>query len=494
MPELTAFEDVILHNFDNLQTPALEINGNTLTYEEFFVEVEKYMASFKRMGLKKHDVVSLCLPVSVEFICSYFALTVMGMTCNALNLMFLLEHGAWPYLDERCSKVLVCYNKYYALLLQANAFRKSKVETVILTGDETYAHIVSDGDKIKMPTARLANTELIVLTDFLIQDPSCETLNAASYKEDRISTLTYTSGTTGIPKCIGHSDLSILVFTASYKFVKRDEHRGDRTLLTIPQQHPTGLFYATVFQLMEGKTLVLEPRYEKRLFASDIKNLRINHAVQTKSFYAQLIQDRADGNLRPGDFELFRNAYSGGEPIPLPIYQKIQETLAFAGCKNPLYLGYGRSEEGSLTVTPLPGQSSLWGNTVGIPLPGVRAKLIDPETLTDVPLKAGVRGEIVVSTPVMPIRHCYLGPYNQEGMPDGSIVDLEGIRWARPKDIAEYVELPDGQCSFAVLGRADDCVYKAGKPYYLFDIKEQVSKIGGCRSVRFSKLKLDRKN
>lgn len=494
VPGLTVFEDVILHNLDNLEMPALEINGNVLTYGEFFVEVEKYMASFKQMGLKEHDVVSLCLPVSVEFICSYFALTTMGVTCNALNLMFLLEHGARPYLDERCSKVLICYDKYYALLLQANAFRDSKVETIILTGDETYAHIVSDGDKVKPPRMRLPKTELITFTDFLLQDPSQTSLSAVDYNENRISTLTYTSGTTGVPKCIGHSDLSILFFTAAYKFIKRDEHRGDRTLLTIPQQHPTGLFYATVFQMMEGKTLVLEPRYDKRLFASDIKNLHINHAVQTKSFYAQLIQDRADGNLHSGDFESLRNAYSGGEPIPSSVYRQISETLVYAGCKSPLYLGYGRSEEGSLTMTPMPAQASDWKNTVGIPLPGIRAKLIDPETMEDLPLQAGARGEIVISTPVMPINHCYLGAYNRDGMPDGSFVDSEGVRWARPRDIAEYTVLSDGQHSYSVLGRADDCVHKEGNVYYLFDIKEQVSEIEGVQECEVLRIKAGQKS
>lgn len=450
------------------------------------------MASFRQMGLKEHDVVSLCLPVSVEFICSYFALTTMGVTCNALNLMFLLEHGARPYLDERCSKVLICYDKYYALLLQANAFRDSKVETVILTGDETYAHIVSDGDKVKPPQMGLPNTGLITFTDFLLQDPSQTSLSAVDYNENRISTLTYTSGTTGVPKCMAHSDLAPLFLVAAHDTIERDEFKGDRTLLTIPLQHPTGLFYAMVLQMAEGKTLVLEPRYEKKLFALDIKKLCINHAVQAKPFYAQLIQDRDDGIIRPGDFELFRNPYSGGEGIPLAVYNQINETLTYAGCKTPLYLGYGRSEEGSLTVTPY--NIPCRKNTVGVPLPGIRAKLIDPETMKDLPLQAGARGEIVISTPVMPIDHCYLGAYNRDGMPDGSFVDSEGVRWARPRDIAEYTVLSDGQPSYSVLGRADDCVHKEGKVYYLFDIKEQVSEIEGVQECEVLGVKVGQKS
>lgn len=178
----------------------------------------------------------------------------------------------------------------------------------------------------------------------------------------------------------GSFRFSTTFLVSAHDTIKRDEYRGDRTLVTIPLQHPTGLFYSMVFQMAQGKTLVLEPRYDKSLFAKDIKENEINHAVQAKPFYAQLIQDRADGTLKPGDFELFRNAYSGGEGIPKSVCDEINATLAYAGSPNPyIYLGYGRSEEGSLTVTPynLEGRA----NTVGVPLPGNRAKLVEAGTL-----------------------------------------------------------------------------------------------------------------
>ena len=77
--QLTIFEEIILRNINNLDTTALEIvgNGTKLTYKEFFAEVEKYMNSYKNLGLKEHDVVSLCLPVSIEFICSYYAINII---------------------------------------------------------------------------------------------------------------------------------------------------------------------------------------------------------------------------------------------------------------------------------------------------------------------------------------------------------------------------------------------------------------------------------
>ena len=472
--KLTIFEDIVLRNLDNLETTALEIVGSDskLTYLEFFKEVEKYISAFKNMGLKENDVVSLCLPVGFEFICAYFALTTLGIAVNALNIMFLLNEGIEPYVSKRNSNTLICDEKYLKILCNYNAFNDADLKTLIVSGDATYTHH-KDSDKFIMPVG-IKNTEIMSFRDFLANAHENEKIIPVNYNENRISTLNYTSGTTGRPKCMGHSDLAPLFLVAAHDTIKRDEKRKDRTLVTIPLQHPTGLFYSMVFQMAQGKTLVLEPRYDKKLFSQDIKKYEINHAVQAKPFYAQLIQDKSDGKLKPGDFELFKNAYSGGEGIPLSVCKEINDTLAFAGSPNPfLYLGYGRSEEGSLTITPynLDGRC----NSNGVPLPGIKAKLVEAGTLKDIPQILGAQGEILVSSPVQPINNCYLDDYNKEGKSDGSIIDSEGKRWARAQDIATLVELPDGSLSIMVLGRAKDSALKNGKTYYLFNLKEKIN-------------------
>ena len=479
--QLTIFEEIILRNINNLDTVALEIvnDGTKLTYKQFFEEVEKYMNSYKNLGLKEHDVVSLCLPVGIEFICSYYALTTLGVSVNALNIMFLMSFGAKAYLDDRCSDTLVCDEKFFKLLESKNVFEGSKVKNIIIAGDSLYNHMNNDSNKIIMPNNGINNVNIASFNEFLDDSKNINVLKPVDYNEERISTLNYTSGTTGIPKCMGHSDLAPLYLIAEHDLIKRDEYQKDRTLLTIPLQHPTGLFYSMVLQMAQGKTLVLEPRYDKTLFANDIINNKINHAVQAKPFYAQLVQDRADGRLKPGDFELFRNAYSGGEGIPYSTCKIINDTLHYAGCPNDIILGYGRSEEGSSTLVPynIEGRN----NTIGVPLPGNKAKIVDANTLEDIPQVPGAKGEILVNTPVHPINNCYLTKNNENGMSDNSIIDENGVRWSRAEDIAELVEMPDGSLSYLVLGRAHDKVNKNGLNYYLFDIKEMISDIKGIQ-------------
>lgn len=486
VPKLTVFEDIIVRNLDNLDQIAIEVNETRLTYKEFFREVEKYMSSFKNLGLKENDIVSLCLPVGVEFICAYFALTTLGIACNALNIMFLASHGVKAYLDERCSHTLIIDENYYKLLQMKGAMNDPKLKTLIVTGDETYNHLKSNKDKIIVPGRNISGMDILSFTDFLnISNPK-DVLKAVEYNENRVATLNYTSGTTGKAKCMAHSDLAPLFLVAAHDGIKREEYRGDRTLLTIPLQHPTGLFYAMVFQLAQGKTLVLEPVYDKRLFSKDIISKEINHAVQAKPFYAQLVQDRADGLIKPGDFINFRNPYSGGEGFPLSVCKDVNETLKFAGCPNPLTIGYGRSEEGSSTLIPYHIEGRL--NTVGVPLPGIKAKLMDPDTLEDIPFKEGAKGEILVSTPVTPLNHCYLDEYNKPGKSDDSIVDSEGNRWARARDVATVIKCDNGDLSYLVLGRESDNAYKDNKKIYLFDLKEQINELVEIQECEVLKL------
>lgn len=470
--KLTIFKDICIRNMNNLEGIALEINGNQMTYRDFFMEVEKYMKSFQSLGVKEGTIVSLCLPVSVEFICSYFALSTMGAICNCLNIGFLMKDDVKSYTDDRLSDIFVCHDLYYSLLKQKNSFQGSKLGKLILTSDSTYAHYKGDNNKILVPDNGIKGTEVLTLDDFFMNDGN---INCASFDENRASTFTYTSGTTGKSKCMAHSDLAPLFMIASHELIDRpNEKVGDRTLVTIPFAHPTGLFYSMVLQLAEGKTLVLEPRYDKSLFHSDIRDLKINHAVQAKPFYAQLIQDRANGLIKLGDFKLFKSPYSGGEGIPLSVCRDINNTLKFAGCEAEITVGYGRSEEGSICL----GAYNISGreNTVGLSVPGVFARIVDPVTKEFISPKVGARGEIQLSSPVMPLGNHYLGVNNSIGQPDGSVVDNDGLRWSCPGDIATVIDC-DGELSYLVLGRCSDSVIKDDKIIYLFDIKEKISNL-----------------
>lgn len=484
---LNIFEDICLRNKDNLNTIALEINNTKMTYYEFFMEVEKYMQSFESLGLKCNDVISLCLPVGVEFICAYFASTTMGIVCNATNVMFLAKDGVKAYTEERCSDVLICSDQYYKLLKSVNAFEQCNLNKIIITSDSSYAHMLSEKEKTEIPDLGIKNVDFLTFEDFINSGKNNKKFKIVKYDESRISTFTYTSGTTGKSKCIAHSDLAPLFLIASHDNIKRpDEKAGDRSLLTIPLQHPTGLFYSMVLQLAMGKTLVLEPRYDKSIFYSDIKNLNINHAVQAKPFYAQLIQDRNLGKLKPGDFINFKHPYSGGEGIPKAVCNDINDTLHYAGCENDLTIGYGRSEEGSIVV----GAYNILGrcNTVGAPIPGVDVRLVDPITKEVIPSIEGAVGEIQISTPVMPINNCYLGKYNTMGKSDNSIVDEKGIRWSQPNDIATVIKCKDGNLSYLTLGRTSNSVIRNDRIIYLFDIKEKLNEICGIQECEVIKI------
>ncbi len=99
--KLTIFEDICIRNKSNLDIAALEINGNQMTYAKLFREVERYIRAFESLGVKKQDIITLYLPVGVEFICACFALTTIGATCNAGSIILSCK----PRFDRTSGRV-----------------------------------------------------------------------------------------------------------------------------------------------------------------------------------------------------------------------------------------------------------------------------------------------------------------------------------------------------------------------------------------------------
>lgn len=74
---------------------------------------------------------------------------------------------------------------------------------------------------------------------------------------EKDSIYSYTSGTTGAPKCIVFKEQSPNAVIEMHNGLDLKEYVGDRSLLVIPSSHATGMFYATYLQMAKGKTMVL---------------------------------------------------------------------------------------------------------------------------------------------------------------------------------------------------------------------------------------------
>lgn len=481
---MNVFQNIMSWNQHNLDVPAFDYFGNIITYGQLPKLVDEYAKGFDSLGMKKDSVITLSLPVSNECYLSLFAFSNLGAISNNVNFLFLRNDMA-KYTLEKNSDTIMILDIYLPLI--AEQLKKSQIKNVILTSLSDYLpeeqkHLFAGLKKIPKPIreyllnpvkmararreiAKLRNINFINMSEII--KVGKESKNQLIYPEvdiNKDAIYSYTSGTTGDPKCFVFKEQSPNALIEMHKGLDLRDYVGDRSLVVIPASHATGMFYAAYLQLAKGKTLVLQPIYDKKTFATDLRDFKINHTLAAASFY---LEAAAQDNLKPGDLANLTRPCSGGEPISKANVYLVNNWLNKCGCPEKVALGGGSGENGSSALTSYELDPKTKTNETGYPIPGVFVKIVDPKAAdpkTGNEVKKEERGIIQISSAAAADR--YLN--NKEATDNYFYYDENGIRWANLDDIA----VQNKNDSYSMLGRASDSyIDENGETKYLFDIE-----------------------
>ncbi len=204
--------------------------------------------------------------------------------------------------------------------------------------------------------------------------------------EDDLAVLLYTSGTSGRPKgvMLTHGNL-----TANIEQILEwiNMGAGDTMLGVLPQFHSFGLTVLTLLPLAVGMKIVYTARFVPHKIVNLIRTHRPTVFVAIPSMYAALLSVK---DASPEDFESLRIVVSGGEPLPDAVTRKMRERF-----RVQLNEGYGLTETSPVTNWCRPGEYRA--HSVGMPLPRVRERIVDPGTGGALP--AGREGEVQIAGP-----------------------------------------------------------------------------------------------
>ena len=480
---INTFQNIMSWNQHNLNTTALEYFGNKITYGQLPKVVAEYAKGFDSLGIKKDSVVTMSMPVSNEYILSLFATCNLGVISNNVNFLFLRNDLA-RYTLKKNSHTLIILDIYLPVIV--DKLRNANIKNVILTSlndylpeeQKTYFNdlsklpskireVLKDKDQLSAcikEIRNLKNVNFIKMSEII--KVGKDNKNEVIYPKvdiEKDSIYSYTSGTTGAPKCIVFSEQSPNAIIEMHKGLNLRDFVGERSLVVIPPSHATGMFYAIFLQMAKGKTLVLQPIYDKRTFATDLRDFNINHTLSAASFYLEAV---AQNNIKPGELSSLSRPCSGGEPITKSNVYLINDWLKRAGCKEKIAIGGGSGEVGSSALTSYELNPETKTNETGYPIPGVFVKIVDPITGKEV--KKGERGIIHISSAASANR--YLN--NKKATDNYYYYDEKGIRWANLGDIA----IQNEDNSYSMLGRSSDSyVDENGQTKYLFDIEYSLS-------------------
>lgn len=479
---MNILDNIMSWNQDNLDLPALDYYGYTISYRDLPDKVNEYACGFSAIGIQPGDIVTLCLPVSIENILSLFALDYMGAVSNNVNYLFL-KNDFDLYTQQKGSDTLITadvYLPYFVDYLESSQIKKVIVMSLRDYLPDNNLHVFDDMSKLPSKLKKIFNNpkkwvecankvkkiarkkEIMFLTVPQIVDIGRKNLVPMKHEPvdiERDVSYSYTSGTTGRPKCIVYKEASANAYIEMHIGVDTKDYVGERVFQVIPLTHATGERACLYQSMSRAKTIVPQPIYNKETFGEDVMKSKCNWIVAAASFYLAGVEN---GVVSPNAFKHVTRPSSGGEPVTKSNVKVINDWLKANGCNTRFSISGGAAEDGSGTVFSYFMDEETHTNETGHPLePHIKVRILDEDGN---PVKKGERGFFEASSPAAADR--YLN--NEEATAKRWYVDEDGIRWGKTGDIA--VQNPDD--SYNILGRADDSyVDKNGNRIFLFDIE-----------------------
>ena len=476
---MNIFDNIMSFNQDNLEGEAIDYFGTKITYGELPALREAYARGLKLAGVKEGDVVTLCMPVSVENLMLLFACNLIKAVSNNVNFLFLKEDFQL-YTQDKGSEIIVTLDAFLPYFTKH--LENSSIKKVILMSLDDFLPPEKKGmfmDTSEMPEKmqevfnvdqiieclsnldKIKGVEFIRLEDLRIAGENSDIpLDLGPTDLDRDISYFYTSGTTNKPKCVVYKEYSLNAYVEMHAGLDTQNYVGERNFQCIPLTHMTGERVCAIMPLARGGTLVPRPIYNKYTFARDLSETGCNCVVATASFYLTSVRQ---GVISPTALEMLKRPASGGEAVNINSIRKIDKWLRDNGCSVRYSLGGGASEEGGATLVTYFMDEETKTNETGKPLePYVHVKLVDDNGN---PVEENeVLANLHATSPAAADR--YLN--NPKATEERWYYDENGTKWGVTGDIA--VRHADG--SYTIMGRASDSyVDENGKRVYLFMIE-----------------------
>ncbi len=292
----------------------------------------------------------------------------------------------------------------------------------------------------------------------------------ASVDGDDLAMILYTSGTTGKSKgaMIRHDNV---LATVTGLLAAWSWERADVLLLTLPLFHVHGLIVGLLCALAAGATVDLRRKFDAAAVVDEIVGELASEAAGPTLFfgvptmYVRLV-DELRRRESPTGFPRLRLCCSGSAPLDPETFRAFRELTGHAILER-----YGMTETGMSLSNPYAGER-LPG-TVGVPLPGVSARIVDPQD-HDVP--PGGEGELLVRG-----SNVFSGYWQAPGKTAESFLhDDAGDRWFRTGDLARR-DPETGH--YTLLGRRHELILSGGFNVYPREVEEVLVTFPGIREA-----------
>ncbi|MDF2997650.1 MAG: AMP-dependent synthetase and ligase [Xanthobacteraceae bacterium] len=403
-----------------IQTP----EGRTISYGELERRSAQYASALAALGVRPGDRVALQVEKSVEAVFAFLGTLRAGAAFLPLNTAYTGPEIDY-FLGDAEPTVFVCDPARLAELAPIAAARGVKH---VLTLDANGRGIASEA-----------------------ADAAEASFADAARGEDDLAALLYTSGTTGRSKgaMLTHGNLAsnALALVETWRFTP-----DDKLIHALPIFHTHGLFVAINVTLLAGSSMIFLPKFDPDLIVGLMGRASVMMGVPT--FYTRLLKHPG---LTPEATAGMRLFISGSAPLLAETHREWRAKTGHAILER-----YGMTETGMNTSNPYEGERIA--GTVGMPLPGVSVRVVDPESGAE--LSTGEIGMIEVKGP-----NVFSGYWR---MPDKTASEFRD-GWFITGDLG----LIDAKGYVQIVGRGKDLVITGGYNVYPKEIETEIDALPG---------------
>jgi acyl-[acyl-carrier-protein]-phospholipid O-acyltransferase / long-chain-fatty-acid--[acyl-carrier-protein] ligase len=380
-----------------------------------------------RPMLRDDDMVGVWLPAGFGGAAVNITLALLGKTSVNLN------YTAGP--DSVQSAIRQCGLRHIITSTRFVDFMPLKAEPgiTVLPLEEINGKI-SIGQKVR------SFIKVLLLPRFVL---SRWVLGLGSHKPDDLATVIFSSGSTGEPKGVMLSHRNIAA-NADAMVQAIDARARDRILGVLPLFHSFGYTVGMWVPLQVGASIVYHPDPRQgRVIGKSCREQQCTIFVTTPTFLRFYLK-----RSEPGDFSSLRLLMCGAEKMPPSLAKEFQEKFGVLPME-----GYGCTELSPAAVANVPDremdgfrQIGHKPGTIGQPIPGVAARVVDPETLQDLP--PGQEGLLLVYGPNVMVGYIGKPELTKEVIRDGWYVTGDLVRM----DEDGFITITDRLSRFSKIG------------------------------------------
>lgn len=411
---------------------ALVFMGRVWSYRELMLSAEQLAAQLKALGVQAGERVVLDMQNCPQWVIAHFAvlrIDAVVVPVNPMNRAEELKH----YITDPDTRVAVTTADLAPDLAQASEALPPELRLKHLV--VTQFTDVFDPSALapeEMPEAwrpwLLPVRDLPVLGSgqvhawaALMALPAV-VLPPPEARTDDLAILPYTSGTTGLPKGCMHTHGAIM-HNAMSSGLWGNGTPENVTLCVVPMFHITGMVSVMHTSILLGASLVVMPRWDRDVAGHLISKWRVTHWTNIPTMVIDLL---GSPNMARYDLNSLVYIGGGGAAMPEAVAQRLLDQFGLRYIE-----GYGLTETAAPSHTNPPDAPKK--QCLGIPFMGVESRIVDPETLAELP--QGESGEIVICGPQV-----FKGYWKRPEATAEAFFERDGFRFFRSGDMGRVDE------------------------------------------------------